>query len=75
MAKTEQTQRIAIGFAGGQVLNARVTESAHGDLVKALEGGDELFTLKGEDGTALVRTSQVVYVRVDADEQRVGFGL
>ncbi len=71
----DQIQRIAVGFAGGQVLNARVTDKVHGALVKALEGGDELFSLEGEDGTALVRTSQVVYVRVERDEPRVGFGL
>jgi len=75
MAKSQETQRIAIGFAGGQVLNARVNADAHKALAKALADGEELFTLEGEDGTSLLRTSQVVYVRVDADEQRVGFGL
>lgn len=74
MAKDQQ-QRIAIGFAGGQVLNARVTEKVHAALTKALEGGEELFSLEGEDGTSLLRTSQVVYVRVERDEPRVGFGL
>jgi hypothetical protein len=74
MAK-DQKQRIAIGFGGGQVLNARVEASAYDALVKAVQAGDELFTLEGEDGTALVRTSQVVYVRVERDESRVGFGL
>jgi hypothetical protein len=71
----DQIQRIALGFAGGQSLNARVTDKVHEQLVKALTGGDELFTLEGEDGTTLVRTSQVVYVRVERDEPRVGFGL
>ena len=75
MAKQTQTQRIAVGFAGGQVLNARVTEKVHADLHKALEGGEELFSLAGEDGSALVRISQVVYVRVEDEESRVGFGL
>jgi len=75
MAKQTQTQRIAVGFSGGQVLNARVTEKVHADLLKALEGGDELFALAGEDGSALVRISQVVYVRVEDEESRVGFGL
>jgi hypothetical protein len=74
MAK-DQIQRIAIGFAGGQVLNARVTEKVHGDLLKAVESGDELFSVEGEDGTAIVRVSQVAYVRVERDEPRVGFGL
>lgn len=71
----DQFQRIAVGFAGGQVLNARVSEQVHTDLTKALEGGDELFSLEAEDGTVLVRTSQVVYVRVEREDQRVGFGL
>ena len=43
MAKQTQTQRIAVGFSGGQVLNARVTEKVHADLLKALEGGDRIY--------------------------------
>lgn len=70
----DQLQRIAVGFAGGQVLNARVSEQVHTDLTKALESGD-LFSLEADDGTVLVRTSQVVYVRVEREDQRVGFGL
>ncbi len=75
MAKDQQKQRIVIGFTGGQALNARVEPKAHEALLKALTGGEELFTLEGEDGTAVVRVSQVVYVRVERDEPRVGFGL
>ena len=33
------------------------------------------LALAGEDGSALVRISQVVYVRVEDEESRVGFGL
>ena len=75
MAKDSEKQRIAIGFGGGQVLNARVDSKTHEAFLKAVNGGEELFTLEGEDGTTLVRASQVVYVRVERDEPRVGFGL
>lgn len=74
MAKDQQKQRIVIGFSGGQVLNARVDAKAHDALVKAVTSGDELYTLEDDDGTAVVRLSQVVYVRVERDEPRVGFG-
>jgi len=75
MAKDQQKQRIVIGFSGGQVLNARVEPKAHDALVQAIESGEQLHSIESEDGTAIVRTAQVVYVRVERDEPRVGFGL
>ena len=57
-------KRIDIGFHGGQVLPVRVTTEEYDGLRKAL--GDE----KAE---VAVDLAQVVYVRLDTDEHRVGF--
>jgi hypothetical protein len=67
-------QRISIGFAGGQVLPARVAAAELESLTKALGSGAGWHELPCEDGTVRLDLSQVAYVRVDSDEPRVGFG-
>jgi hypothetical protein len=68
-------QRITIGFHG-QALAARVASDQLADLRKALEkGGEGWHELEAEDGTIALDLSKVVFVQVDAGEQRVGFGL
>lgn len=67
-------QRVTIGFAGTQVLGVKVDEPALKDLLKALPDGD-WHDLTVEDGTIRLNLSQVVYVRTELDEHRVGFGL
>lgn len=66
--------RVSIGFQGGQVLALRVTDEQLSALNSALGGGTwhELVT---EDGPVRLDLSQVVYVRSESEEQRVGFGL
>ena len=69
----EGLQRISIGFQGGQVLTARVALKDLKDLRGALEGGG-WHELQVDDGTVALNLDQVVYVNVDSDEHRVGFG-
>jgi hypothetical protein len=67
-------QRISIGFHG-QALAARVTAEQLAALRKALEQRAEGWhELEAEDGTVVLDLSKVVFVQVDAGEQRVGFG-
>jgi hypothetical protein len=67
-------QRVTIGFAGNQVLGVKASEDALKDLLKALPDGD-WHDLTVEDGTIRLNLSQVVYVRTELDELKVGFGL
>ncbi|MGA2469568.1 MAG: hypothetical protein ABSG64_02625 [Solirubrobacteraceae bacterium] len=67
-------QKVTIGFAGGQVLPARVVAAQFDALAGALEAGKGWHELACEDGTVHLDLSQVAYVRVDSDEPRVGFG-
>jgi len=67
-------QRVTIGFAGTQVLGVKVSEDVLKDLLKALSDGD-WHDLEVEDGTIRLNLSQVVYVRTELDEHKVGFGL
>ena len=70
---TDRPQRISIGFHGGQVLTARVSPDQLKRLRRALEDGG-WHELEAEDGTVAVNLGQIVYVNVDSDEHRVGFG-
>jgi hypothetical protein len=68
-------RRIDIGFQGGQVLPVRVTEEVHDAFRKALSdsSSERWFELHTQDSEVHIDLSQVVYVRLDTEEHRVGF--
>jgi hypothetical protein len=66
-------RRIGIGFQGGQVLALRVTDEQLAALKKALGSGG-WHEIESEEGPVRLDLGQVVYVRSESDELRVGFG-
>jgi hypothetical protein len=66
-------RRIAIGFQGGQVLGLRVADEQLRALNAAL-GGDGWHELESDEGPVRLDLSQIVYVRSESDDLRVGFG-
>jgi hypothetical protein len=66
-------RRISIGFQGGQVLALRVSDAQLKDLYKALGDGG-WHELETEDGPVRLYLGQVVYVRAEDEDSRVGFG-
>ena len=66
-------RRIAIGFQGGQVLALRVSEEQLRALNKAL-GNNAWHELDSDEGPVRLDLSQVVYVRSESEDLRVGFG-
>jgi hypothetical protein len=74
MSDKAVARRGAIGFQGGQVLSIRVPEAELERLRNALrENRERWHELEASDGAVLVDLGQVVYLRVDSDEHRVGF--
>ena len=71
----EESRRIDIGFQGGQVLPARVTQAVYDGLTSALtdERSQRWFELETVDSKISVDLAQVVYVRIDTEAQHVGF--
>ncbi len=70
----DPTRKAAVGFAGGQVLSLRLSESQLNDLRTVLKDGRERWSeVEAADGAVLVDVGQVVYLRVESDEHRVGF--
>jgi hypothetical protein len=71
----EQSSRIDIGFQGGQVLPARVIQATYDTLSASLrdERAERWFELETVDSMIWIDLSQVVYIRIDTEAQRVGF--
>ena len=67
-------RRIVIGFQHGSALPLKIPEDALGRLRTALqEGKDRWHEVEGPDGAVLLDLGQVVYLRVESGEHRVGF--
>jgi hypothetical protein len=70
----DPNRKAAIGFAGGQVLALRLSESQLTDRRAVLKEGRERWSeVEAADGAVLVDVGQVVYLRVESDEHRIGF--
>jgi hypothetical protein len=70
----DPTRKAAVGFHGGQVLSLRLSDSQLTELRKVLrEGKDRWHEVEAADGAVVVDVGQVVYLRVESDEHRVGF--
>ena len=68
------SRRGALGFQGGQVLSIRLPDGELEKLRTMLrEGKERWHEVEATDGAVLVDLGQVVYLRVDSDEHRVGF--
>ena len=67
-------RRTAVGFQGGQVLSLRMPEDVLVKLRETLKEGRERWVeVEASDGAVLVDVGQVVYLRVESDEHRIGF--
>jgi len=67
-------QKVSIGFTSPQMLAVRIEDDALDALLTALAGG-EWHDLTVDGGTIRLNLGEVVYVRTELDEHKVGFGL
>ena len=70
----DKPQKISIGFDGGQVLTARVQPDELAKLRTALNSEGRWHDVTAEDGTLALDLMRVLYVLVDHEDHRVGFG-
>jgi hypothetical protein len=66
-------RRVSVGFSGGQVLALRIAEDKLDAFRQAIQGGSGWHQVDAEDGPVLLNLAQVVFLRVDAEDQRIGF--
>jgi hypothetical protein len=70
----DPARKAAVGFQGGQVLSVRLSDTQLQELRNVLrEGRERWHEVEAADGAVLVDVGQVVYLRVESDEHRVGF--
>ena len=70
----EKPRRIALGFHAGGALSLRLAQEKLVDLQRLLTSGESGFKeIQAEDGAVLVNLSQVIYLRVESDEHKIGF--
>jgi len=68
-------RRIDVGFQGGQVLSLRAISESYDGLVEALgnDAAERWQTVHTDDAEVLIDLSQVVYVRLEREDQKIGF--
>ena len=67
-------QRISIGFHSSPPLALRVSDKELSKLNDAL-GREGWHEIDAEDGSVKLNLAHVLWVRIERDEHRVGFGL
>ena len=69
----DEIKRIDVGFQA-QVLTLRTTQQSYDELIAALGSDDRGWhKVKTQDSEVNIDLRQVVYVRRDTEEHRVGF--
>jgi hypothetical protein len=68
-----EVKRVEVGFSGGQLIVMRLSASAYEDLRKAVVKRDGWFEVPSSDGVVALDLGQVVFVKREPDEHRVGF--
>ncbi len=69
----DERTKVDIGFTGGQVLALRLPKGSFEGLRKAIEGDTRFYDLDAGDSNVTLDLAQVVYLRVETEDHRVGF--
>jgi hypothetical protein len=74
MAENAKYRRVDIGFQAGPVLSLRLMEDRYDSLRRSLSSGAERWhELDADEATVTIDLSQVIYVRLETESDRVGF--
>ncbi len=70
-----ELRRMDVGFAGGQVLAVRAPVDSYDALTAAMgdDHAERLHTLETDDSEICLDLAQVVYIRRERGDQKVGF--
>jgi hypothetical protein len=73
MADKYETKRVEVGFSGGGSIVLRLSERTFDDLRKAARDGKGWQELDTADGPVALNAAQVVFIKRDPEEHRIGF--
>lgn len=66
-------RRVEVGFSGGQAILMRLEDKAYDQLRRAVQDGKRWYEVESADGVIALDLGQVVFVKLEAAEHRVGF--
>ena len=69
----DDARRVEIGFDGGQVLSARLTDDQLGRARDALRDGNGWHDLETDEGVLSLDLGKVVFVRAAGASHTIGF--
>lgn len=69
-----EAKKVEIGFEGGQVVPARMTEDELKSLRKQVEKGG-WHDVETDEGVLSIYVGKVAFLRIDSGDHRVGFSL
>ena len=67
------SRNISLGFTASMPVSIKAPQEELDRLLAAL-GGEGWHEIKGDDGTMRLNIANVLWVRAEEDEHRVGFG-
>ena len=69
-----EQRRIVLGFQASPPLPLRLPDDAVSGLRQALQEGEQRwYEVEGPDGAALLDLGQVLYLRIESGDQKIGF--
>jgi hypothetical protein len=68
-----EPRRVEVGFSGGQVIHMRLGEKAYQQLRREVQNGRTWYDVETTDGIVAVNLAEVVFVKLESAEHRVGF--
>jgi hypothetical protein len=66
-------KRVEVGFSGGQAIVMRLSAGDYDDLRKNVQKRDGWYEVQSADGLVALDLGQVVFVKREPEEHRVGF--
>ncbi len=73
MSDNKDSKRVEVGFSGGQAIVVRISDDSYEKLRRAVQNGRGWHELDTTDGVVALDTGQVVFVKREPDEHRIGF--
>ena len=70
---SDEAKRVEVGFSGGQSIVMRLTSGAYDDLRKNVQRRDGWYEVESSDGLVAIDLGQVVFVKREPEEHRIGF--
>jgi hypothetical protein len=73
MAEDRDFKRVEVGFSGGQAIVLRIADEVYDRLRKAVQDGKGWHELDTLDGVVALDLGEVVFVKREPGEHRIGF--